>query len=175
MSFLVLKYQGQEISRDIDRKVYRETWIGDSASIDGVISGLTIGTLTQGKGYLRAWTKKQDEGEHYTAELEYSETFTSDFSDESGTTVGKRSATLSTRTVQLPIEKATGYKTNWNYYLISTLQLSPLWWTTATNTIIPVADRKNYMWIKNLSEMPIEANANGQYWNVCAEPTKPGV
>ena len=96
---LQLKYQGQQITRDRNSKVYKETYIGDTTSIDAKIASLTIGNYTQGKGYLRSWRKSQDNGPHYLLQIEFSESYGNNrgFSDDIVT--GLKSAQLSTRTL----------------------------------------------------------------------------
>ena len=72
----------------------------------------------------------------------------------------------------MPIEGHPNYKTNWNYYLIGlgeNAQTVPAWWSTATDTFIdPTSeDFKKYRWIKSLSEIPTEKDAEtNSYWQI---------
>lgn len=92
--------------------------------------------------------------------------------------------------LSMPIEGHPNYKTNWNYYLIGlgeNAQTVPAWWSTATDTFIdPTSeDFKKYRWIKSLSEIPTEKDAEtNSYWQVVkstgenvtvCKPQKPGV
>ena len=158
LNLLSLKYQGQEISRDRNSKTYKETWIGDEASIDGKIAQLNIYAFYAGKGYLRSWRKSQDAGPHYQLEVEYGESFgnSTAYSDEVVT--GEKSAQLSTRTLSMPLETAPNYFTRWNYNLASKNGLpQPTWWQSAVNLEIPLVDVKNYMWYKSPSELDRDA------------------
>ena len=170
---LDLKYQGQQASRDRNSKTFKETWIGDEASIDSKLAEFSINTFYDGKGFLRSWRKSQDQGPHYVLELEFGESFGNGtgYSDEVVT--GQKSAQLSTRVLQMPLEKApnNAYRTHWNHYLIGkNTTVAPLWYLDATDILIPSADIGKYAWVKTLGEVD---QANG--WDVVGDMSKPGV
>lgn len=168
---LELKYQGQQVTRDRNTKTYKETFIGDETSINEKIATLTIGTFYTGKGTLSSWHKVQENGPHYTLQLQYTENYnnvrytTYQGQDQIPT------VQLSTRTLQLPLEKASGYRTKWNYMLIGkgTYTL-PYWYENATTIEIPPADRDYYQWVKSIGQV----DYNGG-WETLKKPEKPGV
>lgn len=92
--------------------------------------------------------------------------------------------------LSMPIEGHPNYKTNWNYYLIGlgeNTKTVPAWWSTATDTFIDptTEDFKKYRWIKSLSEIPTEKDAEtNSYWQIVkssgenaqvCKPQKPGL
>lgn len=168
-------YQGREYSRDKNEQKYKQTLYGSEAEVDEYIASLSIGTKADGKGYLRSYTKTQKDGSFWQLEIEYSTSFSGSWSDDDETIVGQKSATLSARVIQVPLEAKQGYLTKWNNYLISTEGSAPAWAASATDIIIPVSDRGKYMWVKSLAEIPMDKTEQGKYWNVVQDMTKKGV
>lgn len=174
---LHLKYQGRETQDTRTERSYKQTWQGTEAEIDAKVAQLSIGTLYQGKGYLDNLRKHQGQGVFWELQAEYKVTCNNNSPNDDGSTVvGKKSATLSVRNIQMPLEHLPNYKTKWNYYLIGLGSNSlPAWAETASNSMISISDRTKYQWIKNISEMPLDPDANGKYWRILQKPTKPGV
>lgn len=173
-----LKYQGREYSKNKNSQSYKQTYIGFQTQIDTVISGLpAIGSFVSGKGYMTSYKKSCDEGPFWTVEVEYTiQKDSSSFDNTDDTVVGKKSAQLSARSIQMPLESHSLYEARWNHYLIGKgVAGTPGFWSTATNTILTGSDNKNYMWIRSLGERPTQPDANGNYWQILEEPTKPGV
>lgn len=172
------KFQGTEKSRDKENLLYKETFYGTETEVDEKISGLSIGSETSGKGFLQSWRKTQSNAPAiYELEIEYSTSYNIEFanSKDDGTITGSKSAQLTARNIQMPLQSHKNYKTNWNYYLIAKdTKTTPSWWSTAKNTIISTADGKYYAWISSLAERPLEADSNGKKWEVLQEPTKKG-
>lgn len=174
---LKLKYQGQEASKNKDEYTFKQTYIGTKQEVASYIASLpAIGTKLE-KGYLRRWTQTQEEGIFWNAEIEYGISFdSSGFSDSQEDTVtGKKSATLQTRNIQMPLQAHPNYLTCWNYYLISVLTTIPSWADSATDILIPVADRRHYQWVKSVGEIPLDPDPQGRYWVVLTKPLKAGV
>lgn len=157
----------------------KESYYGTVAEVDTFVAAQTMNSYVDGKGYLSEISiQDMDGGGMQSVEL----TFTVETEDQSGSAassvVGVKSAQMSVRNIQMPLEAHKNYRTNWNYFLIAlgddaTL---PEWYETATNVIIPVADRKKYRWIQSYSELPTEIDQETSlYWNVLAMPDKPGV
>lgn len=168
-------YQGKEASRDKNESTYKETLYGSEQQVNTHIGGLTIGNYTQGKGFLKSWHKTQMDPYNWQVEVEYSETFDFQFSDDAEQVIGKKSASLSVRAIQMPLESRQGYKAIWNHYLFSNNQMAPIWTLDRTDVLLTPQQRQHYMWAKSLSELPTEKDANGNYWGVAAYPSKPGV
>lgn len=168
-------YQGKEYSRDKNEEKLKQTFYGTQAEVDSFISSLSVGTKDQTKGYLRSYTKTQKDGAFWQVEVEYSISHSSDWSDDDDTVVGKKSATLSARNIQMPLESHENYLTRWNHYLISTQGYAPAWAFTAKDVLIPSADRPYFQWIKSLSEIPSQPNSQGNHWEVVADMIKKGV
>lgn len=179
---LKVLYQSEEHSKNQNEFKHRFTLYGKESEIDTYISGLNIGGYYNNLGYLTSYVKSNYGADLYQVELEYSVSYSNDgYTNVDDTVVGEKSATLSSRTLQMPLEGHTNYLTNWNYYLIgsaedqSTAISTPQWWSTATNIIIPIADRQKYRWVSSISEIPQDKDSNGNYWFIVEQPTKPGV
>lgn len=177
-----LKYQGKEYSKNRQQIVYKQTFVGTQSEIDTKAATCIIGALHSGKGYLQSFRKSQGNGIFWELEVEYKTTQNVDSSNDDGNTiVGKKSATLSVRNIQMPLQHLPNYKTNWNYYLAcrasnsSSLPYAPDWWYTASNSYISIADRPKYNWVKSPSELPLEKDSEGKYWFILKQPKKPGV
>lgn len=172
-----LKYQGREQSKNKNLQSYKQTWQGTQTQIDSFIGSLpAIGTKTD-KGFMTSYRKSQADGYFWNLEVQYTIEKNNDFNNsDEDTVVGKKSATLSARCIQMPLESADAYLTNWNYYLIGKQGLStPSFWNTATDTILTGQNNKDYMWIKSLGQRPIQPDQNGKYWQLLQKPQKPGV
>lgn len=175
---LTLAYQGQEVSKSNQQSFYKQTWQGFETQVDTKISELTLGVFHQNKGYLTQWRKSQKDGPIWQVEIQYTVSYTNNSGNQSATEVGQKSATLTTRNLQLPLEKLQDYKTKWNYYLAGLGGMAtPAWWSTATDLfIIPVTDRKYYKWCRSVSEVPLDPDPQtGLYWQILQKPTKPGI
>lgn len=168
-------YQGKEYSRDKNEEKLKQTFYGTQAEVDSFIASLSIGTKDQSKGFLRSYTKTQKDGAFWQVEVEYSISHSSQWSDDDDTVVGKKSATLSARNIQMPLESHKNYLTTWNHYLISTQGYAPAWASTAKDVLIPAADRGKFQWIKSLGEVPSQPNSQGKFWEVVVKIEKPGV
>jgi hypothetical protein len=87
----------------------------------------------------------------------------------SGMSFGRQEAetvsTMTIGTIEAPIEKASGYKTKWNYdlYAKTSGASTPGWWTTATDR--SDADGSTYLWSK--------INPGNSYYKI-EDRTKPG-
>ena len=87
---------------------------------------------------------------------------------------GKRSCQLHGTTLSRPLETHPNYRTRWNHCLCAAPGTTalPSWYANAVNTLIPAADAERYLWCRNSTEAPRDANGR---WKVLATPTKPGV
>lgn len=177
MDKLILKYQGQSFSRSRTEKSFIETWQGPENLIDEKIKTLSIGTFNADKGYLNSMEKTQDDGIYYSLQLEYVTNYDVDDSTLDDTAFGKKSAQLSVRNIQMPLEAHENYLTNWNYYLIGLQGSSvPAWWATAKDTLITNDDDlKKYKWVKSISEIPTQKDQqSGKKWKILKKPKKLG-
>ena len=87
---------------------------------------------------------------------------------------GKKSAQLSVRNIQMPLENHSNYLAKWNHYLLGLGNASvPTFWNTAKTIALTPEQRAQYMWITSVSELPTEPDADGNYWTILKEPTKP--
>lgn len=173
---LTLKYQGQELSRNKNESTFKETYQGTESEVDSYISSSLSGisTYVAGKGYLTSWRKFNSEGPHYGVEVEYTVSYDDSFDNTDSQVYGKKSAQLTVRNIQMPLEHHTNYLTQWNYYLIGLGNVStPDWWSSATNIILTPAQRKKYLWVKSIGEVPTDPDQDGNYWTILEEPTKP--
>lgn len=173
---ITLKYQGQEQSRSKSEASFKETFQGTETEINSQISTLPpISTKVEGKGFLTSWRKTCDEGPIWNLEVEYTISYDSgDFDNNDEQVYGKKSAQLSARNIQMPLEGHPNYLTNWNYYLIGLGNVTtPGWWATATDIMLTPTQRKQFQWVKSIGEIPQEPDQNGDYWTILEEPQKP--
>lgn len=173
---LTLKYQGQEVSRNKNESSYKETFQGAESEIDSYISSSLsgIGNFVSGKGYLTSWRKFNADGKFVNVEVEYTISYDGSFDNSDSQVYGKKSAQLTVRNIQMPLEHHTNYLAMWNNYLLGLGDATlPQWAETATNVILTPNDRKKYMWVKSISEIPTEPDQNGKYWTILQEPSKP--
>lgn len=172
-----LKYQGREQSKSKNTQSYKQTWQGTQTQINGVIANLpVIGAFVTGKGYMTSYRKSCDDGPYWSVEVEYTIQKDNDFDNSDDAVVGKKSASLSARSIQMPLESHKLYEARWNHYLIGKgVTTTPGFWSSAKNTILTGQNNQDYMWIKSLSERPTQPDSNGNYWQVLQQPTKPGV
>lgn len=173
-----LKYQGRQQSKNKTTQSYKQTFVGTQEQIDVVISGLpVIGAFVSGKGYMTSYRKSCDDGPYWSVEVEYTiQKDSSSFDNSDDTIVGKKSAQLSARSIQMPLQSHALYEARWNHYLIGKgVAGTPGFWATATNTILTGQNNKDYMWISSLAERPTQPDANGNCWEILEQPTKPGV
>lgn len=174
-----LKYQGQEKSRNKNQSNYKETYYGTQAEIDAFLSesaDIRIGIFNEGKGYVSSWRKSQMDGIFYQLEVDYTITYDDKPDDLSDAEVGKKSATLSVRNLQLPLENHPNYQIRWNHYLYSKNGASlPSWWATMTDIDDMTATMQaNYQWAKYPTDVP-KVDADGNKWKRLRKPTMPGV
>ena len=100
-----LKYQGREESKSKNTQSYKQTWQGTEAQVDAVIAGLpAIGSRVEGIGYMTSYRKQCDEGPYWSVEVEYTIQRNIDFDNSDDVIVGKKSAQLSARSIQMPLE-----------------------------------------------------------------------
>ena len=179
---LQLKYQGQQKSRNKSESTYKQTYYGTEQQIDqmingdGTTSGLVIGTFTTGKGYLNSWRKSQLQGIFYQLQIDYAITYDDKTDNLSDTEVGKKSATLSVRNIQLPLEHHANYQVRWNHYLYAKSgNALPSWWETLTDLdSMTTSMEENYKWAKYPTDVP-KVDADGNKWVRLKKPTMPGV
>lgn len=171
---IALKYQGQEKARSRNEASFKETYQGTEAEVDSYISNLPeISTAVEGKGFLTSWRKYNAEGPIWCVEIEYTTSY-DDFNNEDNQLYGKKSAQLTVRNLQMPLEYNSNYLAKWNHYLLGLGNASvPTFWNTAKTIALTPEQRAQYMWITSVSELPTEPDADGNYWTILKEPTKP--
>ena len=184
---LKVLYQTKEKSKSGTQQRYKITYFGKESEIDAYTATLQIGTTTAEGCYLSNWTKSQYGADMYQVECEYTESYQwGSYSNVPPTVVGKKSATLSVRNIQLPLQHLENYLFNWNNYLIQKAAsadevTTPAWWATLGKDAnghleqIPDEDAEKYMWVKSLSERPTGKDDQGNRWFIVEYPQKPGV
>ena len=175
-----LKYQGREFQKNRDETVYKQTFVGTQSEIDTKLATYTIGALYSGKGYVESFIKKQGEGTFWELEVQYKTLHKTDTANDDGNTiVGKKSASLSVRNIQMPLQKKSNYRKCWNHYLVADKSnaTTPGFWSTANYSNSKDETTENgtkYSWIKNISEMRIQPDSTGKRQYELKNPTKPG-
>lgn len=172
---LVLQHCSKTVQRDRDAQIIKQTYVGLESQVDEKISTLQFGVWRQGYGTLDSWEKQQKGGVLFQVIISWKISYDTDGNADTGDELSEvQRSTLDCAILSLPIEKAPGYKTNWSYYLIGlgdSAQTRPSFWSTATDTYLNPSgeDIKNYRWVKNLSEAPIQPVQEGttkKYWQV---------
>lgn len=172
-----LKYQGQQYSRTKNQKSIKYTYYGTQNQIDQFMNSLKFGSRDDEKGgYLTQIHKTQMQGIFFQVELTYTISYQNSSGDDSQTVVGVKSASLSVRNIQMPLQHHKNYRKNWNYYLYAVQGESlPVWWSTFDNEDdLTESEQKQYMWVKDPSEVP-EKSVNGKAWKKLKNPIKMGV
>lgn len=147
---LILKYQGRSLSQTKTERVYTQTYSGFENEIDGISPTPTIGTLYENKGYLTGIYKRPQQGGLWELELQYSLSFENTFSDAASTVVGVKSATLSSRTLQVSLSKLDNYLANWDHFLYcQNANNPPAFWSTATKAEVPNNLTNDYVWTRD--------------------------
>ena len=139
-----------------------------SGSCTIAINGfLIIGNVKRNRVY-------QESGDLWCCDLSWTSGSKTAPTSEPLTLYGDKSSQLEGGLLQNPLENHPNFKTNWKYYLCTTLTEGaiPSWWETANDTISP---DPNYKWVETLAELPQTADANGKTWYELAAPTMPGV
>lgn len=160
---LTLKYQGREQSRNRDESVYKETWQGTEAEVKAYIeSNLSTWPLqVQGKGWLTSYRMAQDGGPFWSLEVEYTTQYSRQWENDDDTVVGQKSAQLSVRPIQMPLEHHKNYRAHWNNYMYSKgTAMLPTFYQDATDTKIPANMVDQFMWVKTRGEVPTEPDQN---------------
>ncbi len=173
------KYQSVVSEKTEGGTTYKETFYGTKAEMEELRDSLEMGVSTD-YGYRRRATVTQSAGAIYECAVEYSSTANDSNVVGPSDEFDKVSCTLDTGVMSVPLETLSGYLTNWNYYLITCSTTGedeiPDFWENAKTTIIEDPYKGYYKWVKNISDIPTEINAEtGVPWEIVKEPTKPGV
>lgn len=187
-----LEYQGKSYSKSENARNYEEKYVGTFEDASAYFNLLVPKTYVADKGYINNITLTQKEGNLWNVNISYGLELSSNGTSEDSST-GAQQNSLSCGRLSLALEMADDYLCNWNYYLIARGEYAtaaiPAWYNTAKDTFISAAGdlSKNYRWIKSLSEIPTEADAENKYWSVIkytnpetsavtiTAPKKPGV
>lgn len=173
------KYQSVVSEKTEGGTTYRETFYGTKTEMEDLMGSLEMGVSTD-YGYRRRATVTQSAGSIYECAVEYSSNSNDSYIVGPSDEFDKVTCTLDTGLMSVPLEKLENYLTNWNYYLITCATTGedevPEFWATEKTTIIPALYSGYYRWVKNVSDIPTEINAEtGNAWEIVKEPTKPGV
>lgn len=176
-------HQSRVINKTDTGRSYRISYAGSETDIDNYIKTLKIGTYySEFQGYLSNIQKSQLAANQWKLDLEYRVDYPSgskpeeepEQEQEEPVWNQKKTATLSVRNLQLPLERLDNYLTCWNHYLIGRNN-SPLpsWAETTNQILISANDSKNYKWVKSISEIPDPTETES--WKVILKPKKGGV
>ena len=171
---LVLKYQGRSLNQTKNERVYTQTYSGFENEIDTITQ--VIGNYYENKGYLSGIYKRPQQGGLWELELQYTLSFENTFSDVASTVVGVKSATLSSRTLQVPLSKLDNYLANWDHFLYCRdADNPPSFWSTATKAEVPSSYENDYVWTRDFIDGGVWTKGeNRQLLTEYVKPTKPG-
>ena len=162
-------YHNLAVTRDDEGRTSTYTYYGSRSEMETLAAAHAIGETGSG-GRLTALKLRYLEDTVWECELVY-ELSTDGLSVEPPDhSWGARSCRLRGGMLSRPLEAHPDYRTKWNHYLFSGSGITalPLWYASATDTVIPAADRGNYAWSKYLSGAP-------EGFRALAGPTKPGI
>jgi len=94
----------------------------------------------------------------YEVTLTYTDDDSSEYVSGSGFTAVTRSVERDTQDTDVPIGQHPNYRTCWNHVLLHRIaddsSYDITWWPTATDTVIPAANRENFRWAKPDDALP---------------------
>ena len=166
---LKLKHKSAVRSRDSGGASYREIYYGTREEVEERSAGLTIGDQDQtGEYELVSWRTRQIGGPVYEIELVWENL-------NAGSNLrfligkhGPKEHTLDVTVMSVPLERHSDYRTNWNYCLAAKgTDVTPAWWSTATDPVLTAAQRASYRWVKT----PNAVAALGESWHLLKMPT----
>lgn len=171
-------YQGFTKSIDNSGNRVTETYKGFKKQCEDFIETLQIGQDGE-YGSLSNIEFQQDEGPYWTVTLEWSTEKDDSGNQSSAGSWGRKSSSLTVRMLALPIEKASGYRTCWNYHLAAIgTKTIPSWWSKQKNLTMTDETKQTYEWVASKADadnLRIPKGKEGKKWNIIAGKTKEGV
>ena len=162
-------YQSLAAIRDSEGRTSTYTYRGSRSEMEALAASHTIGEAGSA-GRLKSLELRHKEDTIWECELvcELSADGLSVDAPDHGW--GVKSCRLRGGMLSRPLEAHPDYRTCWNHYLFARdgINTAPAWRASATDTLVPAADRDNYMWSKVLFGVP-------EGFRVLAAPTKPGI
>ena len=162
-------YQSLKAARDSEKRTSTYTYRGSRSEMETLAAGHTVGEVGSA-GRLKSLELRHREDTIWECELVYELSADGQSVDAPDHSWGVKSCRLRGSMLSRPLEAHPAYRTCWNHYLFARNGVStiPAWRATATDTLVPAADRDNYMWSKSL------AGAQDGF-KVLASPVKPGI
>ena len=163
------QYQGLSVVRDSEKRTSTYLYYGSRSEMDALAAAHTVGEVG-GAGRLTSLKLRRREGTVWECELAYELNADGTSADAPDRRWGVKSCRLRGGMISRPLEAHPAYRTMWNHYLFSASGVTtvPAWRATATDTLVPAADRENYAWGKCLADAPAG-------FKPLAAPAKPGV
>lgn len=168
---LKLKHKSIVRSKDSGGASYREIYYGTRDEVEERSAALAIGDRDQSGEYeLVSWRTRQIGGPVYEIELNWENL-------NAGSNLrfligrhGPKEHTLDVTVMPVPLERHSGYRTNWNYCLAAKgTDVVPAWWTTATDPVLTAEQRASYRWVKT----PQSVTSLGESWHLLKMPILP--
>ena len=162
------QYQGLAVTRDSEGRTSTYTYYGSRSEMESLASAHTVGEVG-GAGRLTSLKLRRREGTIWECELAYELNADGTSADAPDNSWGVKSCRLRGGMLSRPLEAHPDYRTMWNHYLFAASGITavPAWRATATDTLIPAADREKYAWGRYLADAPAG-------FRPLAAPTKPG-
>ena len=167
-----IKYQSRTQERGENETVYTLVYQGKREAMEALQDEYPIGSRND-HGELVTNRLYQGDGPIWCVELKWRASWDGDSVEPPAKAWGAKSATLQGSMLSMPLESKKGYLACWNHYLAGAPGAElPMWWDTATDTVLDDAQAKKYAWIKSVGETPV---VDGVKWHILAQPEKPGV
>ncbi len=163
------KYQGLAVKRDSETRSSTYTYYGSRSEMETLAAAHTIGE-TGSFGVLKSLKLRFKEDTVWECELNYELSSDGSEVEPPDCSWGAKSCRLRGSMLSRPLEAHPRYRTCWNHFLFARngIGAPPAWHATATDTLIPTADRENFYWARH-------ANFADEGFVLLAGPTKPGI
>lgn len=167
---LEIRFQGRTLNKTDGGTETNIVRVGTSEEVLEGFNRLHISTRYAGLGRLITAVVKQESPKIWVLEEKYLEqTDGINIVTPPDDVYGKKTATLGTGNISMPLEKRPGYLAQWNHYLAGAKDTTlPGWAAGAKDTTLSGDQAQNFRWIKEPGELP-------QGWALLSSPTKPGV
>jgi len=174
-------HQGRVFERNENGSSTTETVTGTQAEMQAYLEALVFDSTAGGR-HVTSGKVSQVAGTEWKCEVVYADESNGGTVTPPSSAYGKKSATLSTGCMRMPLEKRENYLANWNHYLAKGLLesetddgLTPDFWFDASTVILSKQDSQRWKWVKSMADIPPDADKLGRTWKIIKDPTKPGV
>lgn len=175
-----IKHQSPEGGRNANTRHKTVTWYGPKAEALEFEAAQVIGSVIEDDGYAYELSNTQHRTMPGGTMLEVDLNYSMNVDDENlpvASGSGPTESTLSMRTIELPLEKKSGYRTRWNHafaVLEGVTEGSGIW-NDATSTALTDEQQKKWRWLRDERDVYSMEKINGKSFHILFPKDKPGV